>query len=76
MAEKEREKIDHYQDLIVEIYKKCGTANALLSVVLIAIGALGTAVTKNTWDLEFTPESLLVRNSKELKKDPRHLIRL
>ena len=45
------------------------------SVVLIAIGALGI-VTKNNWDLEFTPESLLVRNSKELKKDPRHLIRL
>ena len=75
MAEKEREKIDHYQDLIVEIYKKCGTANALNSVVLIVIGALGT-VTKNTWDLELTPESLLVRNSKEVKEDPRHLIRL
>ena len=43
------------------------------SVVLISIGALGT-VTKNTWDLEFTPESLLVRNSKDLKRDPTSLM--
>ena len=58
----------------MEIYKKMWNCKSA-SVVLIAIGAFGI-VTKNNWDLEFTPESLLVRNSKELKKDPRHLIRL
>ena len=42
IAEKEREKIDHYQDLKVEIQKLWNC----VSVVLVVIGALG-AVTEN-----------------------------
>ena len=44
IVEKEREKIDHYQDLKVEIQKMWNCKS--LSVVPIVIGALGT-VTKN-----------------------------
>ena len=44
IVEKEREKIDHYQDLKVEIHKRWNCKS--VSVVPIVIGALG-AVTKN-----------------------------
>ena len=33
---------------------------------------LPSVATITTWDLELTAESLLVGNSKDLKKDPRH----
>jgi len=44
ITEKEREKIDHYQDLKVEIQKLWNCES--VSVVLVVIGALG-AVTEN-----------------------------
>ena len=80
ITEKEREKIDHYQDLKVEIQKAvelqkricCSSCNwgtwggdrKLDDVVYLD---------RNTCDPELTPKSLLVGNSKDLKKDSRHL---
>ena len=74
IAEKEREKIDHQQDLKVEIQKMWNWKS--VSVVPVVFGVLG-AGTKNlmmwvTTIGTLTPESLLVGNSKDLKKDPRH----
>ena len=74
IAEKEREKIDHQQDLKVEIQKMWNWKS--VSVVPVVFGVLG-AGTKNfmmwvTKIVTLTPESLLVGNSKDLKKDPRH----
>ena len=59
IVEKEREKIDHYQDLKVEIQKMWNCYS--VSVVPIVIGALGGAVTKNLmmWVTKIgTPEIL------------------
>ena len=74
IAEKEREKIDHQQDLKVEIQKMWNWKS--VSVVPVVFGVLG-AGTKNlmmwvTKIVTLTSESLLVGNSKDLKKDPRH----
>ena len=46
IAEKEREKVDHYQDLKVQIQKKKMWSCKSVSVIPVVIGALG-AVTKN-----------------------------
>ena len=59
----------------VELPKRTKTAKAYCQSVPIVFGAFG-AVTKNLimW-VKLTAESLLVGNSKDLKRDPRQLRR-
>ena len=67
ILEKEREQIHHYQDLKVEIRKmwNCKSVSVVLVVVLSTRGSDQKLVYVgyldcNTWDLELTPERILV----------------
>ena len=81
ITEKEREKIDHYQDLKVEIQKAVELQFKRICCSSCNWGTWGgdrklgdvVYLDRNTCDPELTPKSLLVGNSKDLKKDSRHL---
>ena len=71
IAENGREKIDHYQDFKGEIQKMWSCKSVSILFFHLYLGHLGSDQKlhdvgyqdRHTKDLEFTPESLLVRNN-------------